>query len=87
MKTVFLLCALALPPGWIHDDGGHTNPETIQTFLKEYQHLKNILERTYPYHEFLIIPSIYNKRPAGWDILPIQWRSHLIYKRRIRGSA
>jgi len=78
MKVLFLICALSLPASF---SGGHDSPETRDEFLKEYKWIHDLLERSYPGHEFLIIPVEYEHTPPGWEWVPFGWRGHLIYKR------
>ena len=89
VRELFLVCALALPlanvpPG---DAGGHDNTDTKETFIREYNWLKDFLKEKHPHDEFLIIPNEYDKRPPGWVRLPIEWRGHIIYRKPMRQSA
>jgi hypothetical protein len=82
--------ALALPAGFFHgDDGGHNNPFTRETFLREYRWIKTLLERSYPGHEFLFIPQKWHKQHPGhgWIEVEFRWRGHLIYRRPISGES
>lgn len=81
------MCALALPLANFQDSGGHHNPDSAEAFIKEYNWLKELLERQYPGDEFLIIPVEYEETPPGWTWTPIGWRGHLIYRRPMRQSA
>jgi len=74
---------LAPRPVW----GGYSNRDTKETFLREYEWLHNLLERTYPGHEFLIVPNELGITPQRWgNPIYLQWRSHTIYKRPIEPS-
>lgn len=85
IAEAFLMCALALP--LVNDPGGHHSPDTAETFIREYDWLKELLDRTYPDSEFLIIPVEYEETPPGWTWTPIGWRGHLIYRKPMRQSA
>ncbi len=89
MKELFLVCALALPvtnvP--INDSGGHNSPGTREAFIREYEWLRDLLEKQYPDNEFLIIPVAYDKTPPDWEWVPFGWDGHLIYKRPLRSAA
>jgi hypothetical protein len=89
IAEAFMVCALALPLANVPhgDSGGHHNPDTAEAFIHEYNWLKELLERSYPGNEFLIIPVEYEETPPGWDWTPVGWRGHLIYRRPIERSA
>lgn len=80
MNSFFLICALALPPAAFGPNG--QMPESREAFFREYKWIHDLLERTYPGHEFLIIPIRENyQTPPGWDEIPFQWRNHRLYKK------
>lgn len=69
---------LALPTVF---SGGHDSPDSKESFLKDYRYIRDLLEKAYPGHEFLIVPDEYDITPKeGWDELPFKWRSHTIFK-------
>jgi hypothetical protein len=88
IAEAFLVCALALPPANFTAPGGHHDPLTYQTFIKEYKWIHDLLEKSFPKNEFLIIHRKIDKTPRGngWIEIPLKWRRHNIYRRPIKGS-
>lgn len=79
--------ALALPVVSVHP-GGYHDPLTYNTFIKEYQWIKDMLDKMHPDNEFLIVPSrMYHRPPIGWIIIPLRWRGHIIYRKPLKQSA
>lgn len=76
---------LAPPVAWT----GYGNSDSKDAFLREYGWIKETLEKTYPGHEFKIVPEeLHITRIMGWQRLDgIYWRGHSLFKRRLAGSA
>jgi hypothetical protein len=77
---------LALPPLFIRrgDPGGYNDPNSRESFFRQYEEIRRILEGSFPGHEFLIIPEkLVFRIPPGYEELPIRWRSHRLFKRPI----
>jgi hypothetical protein len=87
MKALFLACALALPVPSIHgyDDGGSTIDR--DSFFREYDWLKELLEHEWPGNDFMIMPVKWDRTPPGWIWVPFSWRGHLIYRRPLKEAA
>ena len=86
-NTLFLICALSLPVTSVNHPNGQT--DSRDEFVREYKWIHNLLERSYPGHEFLIVPTDLNITPTGgWEkITTLQWRSHILYKRPLKKAA
>ena len=88
IPAAFLICALAAPVASIHDEGGYNESSfNRDTFLREYEWLIDLLKKSYPGNEFLIIPVRNEHTPPGWLWVPFGWRGHLIYRRPLKESA
>jgi len=79
IPTLFLICALGLPANF---SGRHNSHDSKEEFLRDYHYIKDILNRSYPDHEFLIVPEELNITPGKeWVKIYLKWRSHTIYER------
>lgn len=83
-EDLTVLASSQLPPRPLFTGGHNGNTEA---FLREYKWLHDLLERTYPGHEFFIVPKHMNIRPPGWERVYLEWDGHLIFKRPLRKSA